>query len=569
MLPNFVAKVTIPRLSCLSLNGRLIVEEFAALRSRLIGSVGRDAAALFAEPVLTHKGDDVEIAWYSEHAGEPVRLETLDDELRRSAAGKLQARLAAIEPLLATDAGPLLGRALYLAGSDSILAVGQEPLLIQWGVLPQGLSGDDRASLERQFAATLGPYAPFPAPQIAPKPARQSASPASTGRPAAALPGREPSRVSWAAAGLRPIAIATGVAAILALLLALPGVLATPVPIKADDDGIARAQDITRAMADKVDQARSALAAAQCNPDGSIGPVNGGGSGQLPPAPVPIRQGDAQPQGSMSLVARRATESVVFILTCTGRATWAEDHKDDKEASSPLPCPDPDGSGTAGDLVVAGSGSGFFIAPKRIATNTHVIKDAKAVFVTSRTLGRVSRGEVLASTVKTRVADPDFAIIGIDLDNSPAPIGLTSATSRLQNVVAAGYPGVIISEDAQLGRLLKGDSSAAPELTTFPGFVTLTMNQGQAVPLIFSSAAIGHGNSGGPLLDLCGRAVGVNTLGWSGSAEDTGYKVNVAEGATALAAFLGEHQIDGAIDPSACTPALAETTSPQPIAPGK
>ena len=100
-----------------------------------------------------------------------------------------------------------------------------------------------------------------------------------------------------------------------------------------------------------------------------------------------------------------------------------------------------------------------------------------------------------------------------------------------------------------------GDANAVPGLTTFPGSVTLIKYPDQPLPLIFSSAVIGHGNSGGPLLNLCAQAIGMNTLGWSGKAEDTGYKINVAQGGRALSAFLDAKGIAHETSALACSPA--------------
>jgi S1-C subfamily serine protease len=123
---------------------------------------------------------------------------------------------------------------------------------------------------------------------------------------------------------------------------------------------------------------------------------------------------------------------------------------------------------------------------------------------------------------------------------------------------------LITEQDAQLRRLLSGDSAAAPELTTFPGFITVTMNPSGAVPLFYTSAVIGHGNSGGPLLDLCARAIGVNTLGGSGSNEESGYSINIAEGSSALGAFLDQHQIAHNTSDAPCEPGVQSASAVTP-----
>lgn len=575
MLPNFIAKTTIEARQCLRLPGAIALESYQSLRDALIGSVGRDAASLFAEPILTPKGDRLEVAWYTEQIGEPVAIDALDTEAHRIVADKLRSRLALLEPLLGGSFGALLCRALYVADRSDILAIGQEPVLIRWGMLAEGSDLTEAGWPDRQFAATLGPYARFGAPRLTDRPRLV---------PSAAPPPQQPlepspafaARPAYGAAlaSQRGLLIATACAAAAAILLALPGVSSR----KALGDGpgqpadLALARQISVGMKDKLDKARAALAVAHCNQDGTFGslPTNGD-EAQLPPSPVPIRPDPAG--GGLALVARRATESVVFIVTCTGKEEWDTAHKADKAASDPLPCPGQGlltprsgatSEGRAPDLVFSAAGSGFFIGPNLIATNTHVVEGAKAVFVTSRFLGRLLKASVAAATVKQRVDDPDFAAVTIEADRSPPPIALTSTVARLQNVVAAGYPGVILQEDTQLRRLFNGDLGAAPELTTFPGFVTVTMATNAPLPLIYSSAVIGHGNSGGPLLDLCARAVGVNTLGWSGDEGDSGYKINVAEGAKGLTAFLDQHHLAYQKSDEGCQPEVAASDAPKP-----
>jgi S1-C subfamily serine protease len=110
------------------------------------------------------------------------------------------------------------------------------------------------------------------------------------------------------------------------------------------------------------------------------------------------------------------------------------------------------------------------------------------------------------------------------------------------NVVAAGFPGIVTAWDPQYKKLQHGDWSAAPEVTTFPGFVTLIQDADGALPRIVHSATLGHGNSGGPLLDLCGRALGVNTLINTREA-DMGYIVSNALATKGLMAFLDANHV--------------------------
>lgn len=566
MLPNFIAKLTVERRYCLHRNGRLAIEDFVALREHVIDLASREAAALFAEPILTSRADLIDVAYYGEPVGEAVPIDRLDAAARGVVVERLRARLAALAPLLSSSLGPLLAQALYVTSSDDVLAIGSEPLLIRWGMLPADVAAGDRAALDAHFAATIGRYAPFGGPRLeSPRTSGLDDAPSEPYR----LPPSPPAGKVWHWPGeSRGLVIATVVSAVAALLLALPGILATPATGAATAaDLLPAARQISRAMQDKIDQARKALTGVICDADGSIKPGAGDGQqGQLPPSPISVTPSTAGAQGDMSLVARRATESVVLLMNCIDRSTWEEAHRADKDKLSPIDCSRPGLAGAspgAENLVLDSSGSGFFIGPKLVVTNTHVVAGAKRMFASSAFLGRVVPGKVEAATVKVELSDADFAVVSLDTDTSPPPIPLSASVSPLQNVVAAGFPGIVIDPE-QFAHLLKGDFSAMPDMTTFPGFVTLLPHDRGAVPLIYSSAAIAHGNSGGPLLDLCARAVGINTLGGSGRDQETSYAINIAEGSSALIAFLDQHHFAHQAPTEACGPGPQAAKSPPP-----
>ena len=75
--------------------------------------------------------------------------------------------------------------------------------------------------------------------------------------------------------------------------------------------------------------------------------------------------------------------------------------------------------------------------------------------------------------------------------------------------IAAGFPGLVTKSDQGARRLVNGEAGAAPELVFERGAAATFRHE--AANLIVHSAFLANGNSGGPLFDHCGRAVGINS----------------------------------------------------------
>ncbi len=138
-------------------------------------------------------------------------------------------------------------------------------------------------------------------------------------------------------------------------------------------------------------------------------------------------------------------------------------------------------------------GSGVIIDQQgHIVTNSHVIDNAQQLEVIFLDGTRVS------ATLVGKDADADIALMQV---TGPVPAFVSFADSNAvqigQTVVAIGSP-----------------------LGTYEGSVTAGIVSGvnRSVEgtglsgLIQTDAAINHGNSGGPLLNLSGQIVGINTL---------------------------------------------------------
>jgi serine protease Do len=144
-----------------------------------------------------------------------------------------------------------------------------------------------------------------------------------------------------------------------------------------------------------------------------------------------------------------------------------------------------------------GSGSGFIISPEGfVLTNNHVIEGFDRVEVTT-TDGDTFQAEVVG-------ADPsiDLALLKIDASGQTLPtlpLGDSDGLRVGEWVIAIGNPHEF-DHTVTVG-VVSGKGRRVPLPTTDYGVVSF----------IQTDAAINLGNSGGPLLDSRGNAVGINT----------------------------------------------------------
>ena len=106
-----------------------------------------------------------------------------------------------------------------------------------------------------------------------------------------------------------------------------------------------------------------------------------------------------------------------------------------------------------------------------------------------------------------------------------------------------------------------GDVSAVPELTVTDGSVNTEQALSETTNAVVHSAPISKGNSGGPLIDMCGRVVGVNTFVVQGPMRN----LNFALATDDLLAFLAGTPAAPTVSGEVCEPLVARPT-PVPVA---
>jgi serine protease Do len=150
--------------------------------------------------------------------------------------------------------------------------------------------------------------------------------------------------------------------------------------------------------------------------------------------------------------------------------------------------------GPTSDQIV--SGTGFFITEQGyILTNNHVVEGTRQVTII------LSDGtEEQASIIGTDLYS-DIAVLKADGKvPAVAKLGNSDILKPGQSVIAIGSPLGNFKNTVTVGVV----SATGRSIDTGSGY--------QIEDLIQTDAAINHGNSGGPLVNLAGEVVGVNTL---------------------------------------------------------
>jgi serine protease Do len=140
------------------------------------------------------------------------------------------------------------------------------------------------------------------------------------------------------------------------------------------------------------------------------------------------------------------------------------------------------------------SGSGFLIDPGGlIVTNAHVVEDADWVQV------RLADGRRFQGKVVGQDGRVDLALVKIDgADNLPTlPIGDSNRVRVGEFVMALGHP-FGLDQSVSFGIVSR---KGRPLDVAAPGFDFLQ-----------TDAAVNPGNSGGPLVNMAGQVVGVNSM---------------------------------------------------------
>jgi hypothetical protein len=210
------------------------------------------------------------------------------------------------------------------------------------------------------------------------------------------------------------------------------------------------------------------------------------------------------------------------------------------------------------------TGSGFAVAPGLVVTNRHMVVGAPlAVEVETFIIPeRDAGGQAQRALVRQTWVDADLALLAAPGIASPAMTIAETQPGKEATVRALGYPGV--TDEVRKLPLTEILRPQEPYVT--PGSIALfsaVAPGGARIDTIFHTAPINPGNSGGPLIDACGRVIGVNTWGAGAQMGDDGQMTApqgqfIATQSSVLARFLTDAAVKASFGAGPCVPASVQ-----------
>src|SRR5688572_27405419 len=194
---------------------------------------------------------------------------------------------------------------------------------------------------------------------------------------------------------------------------------------------------------------------------------------------------------SFAEIARRVEPAVVNIETIAATTDLAEKGTDEKDDQmNPLL----DMLRRQARRPTRGVGSGFIVSPKGyILTNEHVVEGSVRIIIGLQS-GEKYRGRVIGIDEET-----DVAVVKIDAPHDLPTVTLGDSNSVQVGdwVLAMGSP-FGLDQTVTAGIISKKERETPGSLSNFQRFLQ-------------TDAAINRGNSGGPLVNMRGEVIGINS----------------------------------------------------------
>lgn len=172
-----------------------------------------------------------------------------------------------------------------------------------------------------------------------------------------------------------------------------------------------------------------------------------------------------------------------------------------------------------------GHGSGVVVAPDTILTNAHVVDEDEYGTRISLTIVPSEGSKTYDAEVINRSPGNDLALIRLRGGARLTPLAFyAGVVEDGSDVFAIGYPGGV--------DVAQGQSALDMLRPQVPVKTKGSVSGGRSAKdfeTLLHTAAIGAGNSGGPLVDACGRVLGINSFGTVSSGADAEFFFAVSD----------------------------------------
>ncbi len=170
-------------------------------------------------------------------------------------------------------------------------------------------------------------------------------------------------------------------------------------------------------------------------------------------------------------------------------------------------------------LTPVSHGTGFAVTSEQIVTNSHVVQEARDDPNLAIGLVPSDGGEAVYGRLVTTSPRNDLALIATTKPMHLPPLTIAgNPNDESGPVVAVGYPqNVDIAQGLSIADLFR------PQPPVESNGSLAGRRPSRQFDTLLHTAPIARGSSGGPLLDPCGRVIGVNSFGAETSSAEAGF----------------------------------------------
>lgn len=194
-------------------------------------------------------------------------------------------------------------------------------------------------------------------------------------------------------------------------------------------------------------------------------------------------------------------------------------------------------SSAEGQQTIVSIGSGVAVARDKIVTNAHVVEMAKGDDSVQIVIVPSDGAQSYRATVSASLPAKDLALLQLT-SGAMVPASIFAGTiADGADVFAIGYPASVdIALEQSEADVLRPQQPVKTRGTVSSGRTSKTVES------LLHTAPIAPGNSGGPIVDACGRILGINSFG--SVPTDGGAEFYFAVSARELSSFLSNRGVE-------------------------